>query len=99
MLAALMLLAAASGPAGMCGASRPAAPGVAAARRIAETTIRNARAATRPYRLIVEADRDDARLWVAFQLPRGARSTRGGGGLEFRIDRCTGAISRMHYSR
>ena len=99
MLATLILLAALSGPAGSCGANRPAAPDAAAARRIAETTIRHAGAATRPYRLLVEPDRDDARLWVAFQVPRGARSGRGGGGLEFRIDRCTGAVSRMHRAR
>jgi len=98
MLAALIFLAAASGPAGAC-AHRPAAPDVAAARRIAEATIRNVGATTRPWRLFVEADRDDRRLWTAFQRPRGSRSTRGGGGLEFRIDRCTGAISRMHRSR
>ena len=98
MLAALMLLAAAVGPAATC-AHRPAAPDAAAARRIAETTVRDAGAATRQYRLVVEADRDDARLWTAFQVPRGARSARGGGGLEFRIIRCSGAVSRMHRSR
>jgi hypothetical protein len=97
MLAALLLLAAAPGPAEPC--ARPAAPDLASARRIAEVTIRNSGAATRPYRLMIEGDRDDARLWTAFQVPRGARSTRGGGGLEFRIDRCTGSISGMHRAR
>jgi hypothetical protein len=98
MLATLIFLAAAPGPAATC-AHRPAAPDAAAARRIAETTVRDAGAATRQYRLVVEADRDDARLWSAFQVPRGASSMRGGGGLAFRINRCTGAISRMHRSR
>jgi hypothetical protein len=95
MLAAFLLLAAV--PA-QCGLIRPVAPDVAAARRIAEATVRHAGAPTRPYRLVVIADRADARLWIAFQMPR-AGSMRGGGGLEFRIDRCTGAISRMRHSR
>lgn len=97
MIAALLLLAAA--PQGsLCGAIRPAAPDVAAARRIAEATVRDARAPTRPYRLVVEADRANARLWTAFQTPR-TGATRGGGGLAFSIDRCTGAISRMYRQR
>jgi hypothetical protein len=98
MLAALMLLATAFGPAATC-AHREAAPDAAAARRIAETAVRDAGASTRPYRLVVEADRNDARLWTAFQVRRGARSVRGGGGLAFRINRCTGDISRMQRAR
>ncbi|MEA3014355.1 MAG: hypothetical protein QOD42_2900 [Sphingomonadales bacterium] len=98
MLAALLLLAAAPGQNSFCGAARAAAPDVGAARRIAEAAVRNARAPTRLYRLVIIADRADARLWIAFQVPR-TGPTRGGGGLEFRIDRCTGAISRMRHSR
>jgi len=106
MLVAILFLAAAAVPADPCGGARPVAPDVAAARRIAEATIRGrpalrpvteAAAAGHPYRLAVEVDRDDARQWSAYQMPPELR--RGGGGLEFRIDRCTGAISRMHYSR
>jgi len=106
MLVALVLLAVVPGQADPCGHSRPVAPDVAAARRIAEATIRNqagseaaADAAARTYRLHVEADQDDANQWSAFQVPAGPGSHRGGGGLEFRIDRCTGAISRLHHSR
>ncbi len=36
---------------------------------------------------------------VSIEVPRGASSMRGGGGLAFRINRCTGTISRMHRSR
>ena len=110
MLLALILAAVAPGQSGSCGGSTPVAGDRAAARTIAEATIRSrpamrpvaaAAAAGRPYRLVVEADRDDAGQWSAFQVPprSGPRSQRGGGGLEFRIDRCTGAISQMHYSR
>ena len=110
MLLALILAAAAPGQSGQCGGSNPVAGDLAAARRIAEATIRSrpalrpvaaAAAAGRPYRLIVEVDRDDAGQWSAFQVPprSGPRSQRGGGGLEFRIDRCTGAISALHYAR
>jgi hypothetical protein len=93
-----LILAAASGPGYICRATRAVAPDVAAARQIAETAIRNERATTRNYRLVVDADRADARLWIAYQVPING-PTRGGGGLEFRIDRCTGAVSGMHRAR
>ena len=110
MLLALMLTAAAPGQALSCGGARPVAGDMEAARRIADATIRSrpalrrvtdAAAARRPYRLVVEVDRDDPGQWSAFQMPQpsAARAQLGGGGLEFRIDRCPGAISRMHYSR
>jgi len=106
MLVSLVLLMVAPGQADACGLSRPVAPDVTAARRIAETAIRNQAgsasttdAAARTYRLVVEADREDANQWSAFQVQAGPGSPRGGGGLEFRIDRCTGAISRMHHAR
>jgi hypothetical protein len=108
MLIAFALLAGVAGPAEPCGHSRPVAGDLAAARRIALATIRahpasrpviDAAAAGRPYRLVVEVDDEDARQWSAFQLPPGPGAHMGGGGLEFRIDRCTGAISRMHHSR
>jgi len=116
-LLGLALLAAAADAGNSCPLLFPVAGDAAAARRIAETIIRNIsdlrprphRAADRTaYVLRVEPDWDDAGRWVAVQaLPppppprhRGELVVQaGGGGLEFRIDRCTGAISRMHYSR
>ena len=69
---------------------------------------RDAAAAGRPYELIVQPARDDPGQWEAFQMPqRDRRRLRdgeielffAGHGLGFRIDRCTGAISRMAYQR
>jgi hypothetical protein len=109
MLVALIMSAAAPAAAPPCGAARPVAGDLAAARRIATSTIRGHEAALRTagpaapaaaYRLIVEADRDDAGQWIAYQIRvSGGRSQLGGGGLEFRIDRCTGAVSRLHHAR
>jgi hypothetical protein len=62
----------------------------------------------RPYLLKVVPAQDDANAWIAFQdiqwnhhrLPPGSiEVTAGGGGLGFRINRCTGAISRMFFQR
>jgi hypothetical protein len=87
----------------------PVAPTQMAARRIAEAVI-----AARPhqprqrYVLRVIPDQDDPGSWSAFQslpeptrrLPPGQiRVTAGGGGVEMRIDRCTGAVSRLFYVR
>jgi hypothetical protein len=97
MLTALLLLAAAAG--GPC--VHPAAPDQASARRIAQTIIVNRNRTGRPlppYDLRIEADRDDSGQWLAYQTPRNG-PTRGGGGMSFRIDRCTGAVSRITYAR
>jgi hypothetical protein len=109
MLVALLLLTAAPGQLAPCGLMRPVAPNEAAARRIAAAVLRNVPTQRlvnigpgtgRPYQLVVQADRNEPLTWSVFQVPpRTSRSIRGGGGLAFRIDRCTGAISRMHYSR
>ena len=70
--------------------------------------VRQSMRAGRPYRLEIQPDPEDAGKWIAFQSPPPSRRRlrRGeievqfaGHGLAFRIDRCTGAISRMHYSR
>ncbi len=97
-----------------CNLIRPVAPDLASARRIAEVVLRNAHAPVhpyskhRPYVLKVAAAQDDPNAWAAFQdlpafhphLRRGEmRVTAGGGGLSFLIDRCTGAVSHMYYSR
>jgi hypothetical protein len=105
MIAAL-LLAAAEPPA--CSLIWPVAPDEAAARRIAEAVI-----ATRPFQsrqryiLRVTPADDDPGQWVAFETPPPlppdrhgvVHVQRGGGGLGMRIDRCTGAISRLFYQR
>ncbi|HEX5184373.1 MAG TPA: hypothetical protein VFW19_14645 [Allosphingosinicella sp.] len=62
----------------------------------------------RPYVLSVAPAEDDPGAWEVIQeLPRTHRRLRpgevevsaGGGGLGFRIDRCTGATSRMFFAR
>ena len=69
---------------------------------------RRAREAGRPYELVIEAARDEPGQWIAFERPQRDITPPqegvvvlhfAGHGLEFRIDRCTGAISRMHFSR
>lgn len=112
LLLSLLLAASMAEPAprpARCSLIFPVAPDEAAARRVAEAVI-----AVRPhpsskrYDLRVERDRDDLGQWLAFQsLPRPRRRegpgwvlvTAGGGGLAMRIDSCTGAVSRLHYSR
>ena len=97
---ALLLIASASGPDMRC--IRPAAPNEAAARRLAQIMIVNRNRTGRPlppYDLRIEPDPKDAGQWLAWQSPRGAASQRGGGGMSFRIDRCTGQITRITYQR
>jgi hypothetical protein len=106
---ALASAAAPASPAPACSLTYPVAPDERAARRIAEAVI-----AARPFQprqryvLRVMLDRDDPGQWVAFQdLPEPTRRlppgqvyvSAGGGGVAMRIDRCTGAISRLFYSR
>ncbi len=96
LLSALLLMV--SGPATGC--PRPAVPDAAAARRIAATVIRNRTGRPQTsYDLIIERDPRDTGQWRAYQTPRGARSARGGGGLSFRIDRCTGRVSDLSRQR
>ena len=100
MLTALLLLAAAPVDKAMC--LRPAAPNEAAARRIAETIIRNRNRTGQPlpaYDLRIERDRDDPNQWIAWQRPRGSPAQLGGGGMSFRIDRCTGRVTGITYQR
>ena len=84
------------------GCTRPAAPDEVSARRLAQIMIVNRNRTGRPlppYDLRIEPDPEDAGQWLAWQSPRGAASQRGGGGMSFRIDRCTGQITRITYQR
>ena len=86
-----------------------AVPDVRTAKAIATAVIsaRQTLKRSSKYRLVVEPDGDRPGGWVAFQsLPRPASRDpnsmvviHGGGGLEMRIDRCTGEISNLHLSR
>jgi hypothetical protein len=86
-----------------------AVPDVATARAIA-TAVISARQTTeisKKYRLFVEPDSERAGSWMASQAlpqprnrdPKTIVLIRGGGGMQMRIDRCTGEISDMYYSR
>src|SRR5436853_5922889 len=95
---ALLLLTSASGDGTRC--LRPAAPNEAAARRRATVMNVNRNRTGRPlppYDLRIEPDPEDAGQWVAYQTPRASGSQLGGGGMSFRIDRCTGQITRITY--
>jgi hypothetical protein len=97
---ALLLISSASGENMRC--ARPAAPTEAAARRLALIMIRNRNRTGQPlppYDLRIQPDPEDAGQWLAYQTLRGAGSQRGGGGMSFRIDRCTGQITRITYAR
>ena len=116
-LLAVLLLAASQGAPGSCDLISPVAPDEASARRIAEAILRNvpaarevrdAKAAGKPYDLIVHADPNDEGKWIAFQSPHHKpvklaenefELRFAGYGLGFRIDRCNGEISRMYYQR
>jgi len=80
---------------------RPVALDVESARRIAAREIA---ARPRPGRFILQIAQDSERrgAWRAWQellrLPA-QRHPRGGGGISMRIDRCTGAVSDLHYQR
>ncbi len=93
---ALLLISSASGESVRC--ARPAAPTEADARRIALTIIRNYNRTGRPlppYDLRVAPDPNDRGQWIAWKTIRGQR----GGGMNFRIDRCTGQVTRITYDR
>jgi hypothetical protein len=86
----------------------PVAPDEAAARRIAEAVISGRpRFGLNIFRVNVIPDPDHPGRWLAYQsvvpgVPptgRATPSTRGGGGLAMRIDRCTGAVSDLHRQR
>ena len=86
-----------------------AVPDIRTARAVATAVIsaRQTPKRSKEYRLVVEADYERLGGWVAFQSLPQPRSRdpetmiviHGGGGLQMRIDRCTGEISDLHYSR
>lgn len=96
IVSTLLLLASASGPEPGC--PRPAAPTEAEARRLARIVIVNYNRTGRPlppYDLRITPDPEDAGQWLALKTIREQR----GGGMSFRIDRCTGQITRITYQR
>jgi len=93
---ALLLINAASGGGTSC--ARPAAPTEAEARRIALILVRNFNRTGRPlppYDLSITPDPEDGGQWLAQKTIRGQR----GGGMHFRIDRCTGQVTNITYDR
>jgi hypothetical protein len=82
-------------------------PNAEMARDLAEAIIRSRQTAQQRSRYVVHVEKDGATGWIVFQsLPdAGADATgkftvtAGGGGLGIRIDRCNGAMSRVHYQR
>jgi hypothetical protein len=73
------------------------------AREIAEAVIRGRMRSEdiSSYQLRVRPDFEDPNnLWVAYQIdPRAQSSMRGGGGLQMTIDRCSGQVIQLSYSR
>ena len=81
-------------------------PNTQVARELAEAIIRNRQTAEQRSRYVLRVEQDETG-WVVFQSLPDTRADRngkititaGGGGLEMRIDRCNGAMSRVHYER
>lgn len=86
-----------------------AVPDVATAKAIAMAVIsaRQTSSISKKYRLSVELDTEQEGSWMVSQgvpQPRNRDSKTivimtGGGGMQMRIDRCTGEITDMHYAR
>ena len=110
----LVILAAAAQtppPSRACGLIWPVAPDAQAAQRIAEAVIAaDPHPSGANYFLEVLPDQADPAKWRAFQIqphrrpirplpPGSVLPSRTSGGIEMRIDRCTGAISGLHYTR
>ena len=101
----IMVMAPPAGPAPVCRhqdglIDGPVVPTAEVARGIFAAVARplQSEAAASGYVLTIA---DQGVAWVVYQAlpnPPGV-TTMGGGGLEMRIDKCTGAISEMHYSR
>ena len=81
-------------------------PNAQVARELAEAVIRSRQTAEQRAKYSLHVEQDGANGWLVFQsLPDtpGANGkitlTAGGGGLGMRIDRCNGAMSKVHYQR
>jgi hypothetical protein len=85
----------------------PLVPNSQVARELAEVIIRSRQTAEQRSRYVLNVEQDGATGWAVFQSlpdtrPNGKRNiavSAGGGGLGMRIDRCNGAMSRVHYQR
>lgn len=70
-----------------------------------EIAARETAAGHRRGRFILQVGQDGEhrgawRVWQErLRLPEQQRAMRGGGGITMRIDRCTGAVSDLHYQR
>lgn len=82
-------------------------PNAEVARELAEAVIRSRETAAQRSRYVLSVEQDGTAGWIAFQHLPDTRAggngkltvTAGGGGLGMRIDRCNGAMSRVHYER
>lgn len=82
-------------------------PSAQVARELAEAIIRSRQTAEQRSRYVLHVEQDGTTGWAVFQsLPEtrpdghgNITVTAGGGGLGMRIDRCNGAMSRVHYQR
>ena len=82
-------------------------PNAQVARELAEAVIRSRQTAKQRSKYSLHVDEDGANGWLVFQSLPGRPPeangkitlTAGGGGLGMRIDRCNGAMSKVHYQR
>lgn len=82
-------------------------PNAHVARELAEAIIRSRQTAEQRSRYVLNVEQDGATGWTVFQSLPDARPdgkgnitvSAGGGGLGRRVNRCNGAMSRVHYQR
>jgi hypothetical protein len=82
-------------------------PNAQVARELAEAIIRSRQTAEQRSRYVLNVEQEGATGWVVFQSLPETRPDRkgnitvsaGGGGLGLQIDRCNGAMTKVHYQR